>query len=114
MDSFLEKAQQTGEFDSSGAFTLDLAASLKKIGLRSAEPSLWLLKGVQAGIAGRSPSVAVQLRRDAVRLEFSPTFEATSEADLGRALVENIPDAPDHLRRFLSHLSHCLGLALGG
>lgn len=69
----LEQSLKEGTWDSSGAFTLDLAKAASRLGqdFAKAYPRQFLLKFIQAGVALESKSLAFKTRGNQLTLEYS-------------------------------------------
>ena len=104
LQEFLDEKAEPGQFDSTGQFKLAGDKALKKLSAHSIqEPSLWVLKVVQAAVAARAQEIHLF------------HFRRCSRADI---LMETLPD-PQQFQDALLKLEHgdniflsqlCIGL----
>ncbi|MBN9414954.1 hypothetical protein ABS71_19385 [bacterium SCN 62-11] len=101
MNSIQELLQEC-QLESSGQFTVDLAAQARKlVEFQSAEPSLFLLKGIQAAHALRALRITIKLRRDEIVLEFDPRKGSSQGFDFPALFRGQIDEPFHHLRPML-------------
>ncbi len=67
---FLEEKAQPGRFDSEGHFSVSTELALRKLKDHAlVDPSQWVLKLVQAGVAGRADEIAIKAFRNSTRAD---------------------------------------------
>lgn len=99
-------AREVGEgfTESGGRFSLDPAKALEKLGqFQFDDPSDWILKVVQAAVAGQADRLDIFAGGDSATIQFTPRC-STLEIEFADLLnTECTPDRPDwiHLRRAL-------------
>lgn len=70
LQRFLEEKAEPGRFDSQGHFSLSVTDALEKLKEHAvADPAHWILKLVQAGVAGRADEIAIKTFRRATRAD---------------------------------------------
>ena len=98
----IQELLQECQLESSGQFTVDLAAQARKlVEFQSAEPALFLLKGIQAAHALRALRITIKLRRDEIVLEFDPRKGSSQGFDFPALFRGQIDEPFHHLRPML-------------
>lgn len=85
MDRFLKESSRAGQFDSRGQFTVAGQKALAKLAEHSlTRPEHWILKMVQAAVAGLSERLEVKQTRTEIALRFwfptAPSFVEVADA----------------------------------
>ncbi|MBS2039660.1 hypothetical protein JST97_32040 [bacterium] len=72
MDAFLKNLSHSGQWESTGVFTLNVGAAARKLAAyQLPRPSAWILKMVQAGVVSESPHIIVSHNRQASCFAFA-------------------------------------------
>lgn len=70
LERFLEEKAEPGRFDSHGHFSVSTELALDKLKNHTlADPALWILKLVQAGVAGRAQEIQIKAFRGSTRAD---------------------------------------------
>ncbi|MEW6279485.1 MAG: hypothetical protein AB1758_12720 [Candidatus Eremiobacterota bacterium] len=112
LDRLLEGLQREGELDSSGDFTLDFQKARLKLGRHQlVSPGHYLLKFVQACVAGGATRVHVRTRGHQVELQSNPEFPLQELPRLSAYLLySNSLTEPRSLRHLAVGLNSAIGL----
>ncbi|MGE0489949.1 MAG: hypothetical protein AB7S38_12155 [Vulcanimicrobiota bacterium] len=108
LDDFLEWARG-GPAESSGAFTIDAEGALAKLsGHQLAERGMWLVKMVQAAVAGGAPSIQIDLSSHDIEVRFLASDRLKADHILDMMTTGQLPSS-----RWQRHLLVALRAAYG-
>lgn len=108
LDDFLEWARG-GPAESSGAFTIDAQGALAKLsGHQLGDPAMWLVKMVQAAVAGGAPSIQIELSGQEVEVRFLASDRLKADHILDMMTTGQLPSS-----RWQRHLLVALRAAYG-
>lgn len=100
IDSFLDSQRAEGRYFDSSAFTIDSVRAMQKLGAHQLPDSgVWIVKLVQAAVAGGADEIRVNFGRRKVRVEFTPRESWQADEILEVVLSGTLP-----ADRALSHL----------
>lgn len=100
LQSFLDTQRQEGRYFDSRAFTINSVKAMQKLGRFQLEDSgLWLVKLVQAAVAGGAAEVRITFGKRLVEVDFVAPPDWQADAILETVLSGTLPES-----RALSHL----------
>ena len=94
LNDYFDSLRREGRYDSSSRFTVDLAKIQQKLtAFQFADPGFYVLKVVQAAVAGGSNHVQVRVGSDVVTVSWTPTRALEELQALPRLLATSMEEA---------------------